>query len=185
LYVPYEQAPVRQMTVVARTSASPDVVFAAARASVRELDPDLPLFELSTLQRRFQESAARPRLYMSLLAAFASVAVLLAAISSGWCRMRFDSRRRDRHPPALGATSQRRPRGRRHLVEGNAVRRVGLAGALGVSRPLGALLFGVSPTDPQTYGAVVVVILLVGVLASWTPARRATSIDPASALRSE
>ena len=62
---------------------------------------------------------------------------------------------------------------------------LGVAGALGVSRLVGALLFGVSPTDPRTYGAVVVLILVVGVLASWMPARRATSIDPASALRSE
>jgi predicted permease len=189
LYVPYEQAPVRQMTVVARTSASPDVVFAAARAAVRELDPDLPLFELSTLQRRFEASAARPRLYMSLLAAFASVAVVLAAI--GLYGVVSHAVRQQTHEIgirlALGAPRSNVAR----VVVGSSLKvtllgaALGLVGALGVSRLLGALLFGVSPTDPQTYGAVVVVILLVGVLASWTPARRATSIDPASALRSE
>jgi predicted permease len=189
MYLPYEQAPVRQMTVVARTSASPDVVFAAARAAVREIDPDLPLFELSTLQRRFEESAARPRLYMALLAAFASVAVLLAAI--GLYGVVSYAVRQQTHEIgirlALGAT--------RSNVAGVVVASslkvtllgaaLGIAGALGVSRLLGALLFGVSPTDPQTYGAVVALIVVVGVVASWTPARRATSIDPASALRSE
>ena len=54
MYLPYDQTPVGTMTVVARTSSSPDVVFSAARAAVRELDPDLPLFELGTLQQRFE-----------------------------------------------------------------------------------------------------------------------------------
>jgi hypothetical protein len=82
MYLPYDQTPVRQMTVVARTTAAPEAVFSAARAAVRAIDPDLPLFELSTLERRVQASAARPRLYMSLLISFAVVAVVLAAIGS-------------------------------------------------------------------------------------------------------
>ena len=189
LYLPYEQAPVRQMTVVARTSASPDVVFAAARAAVREIDPDLPLFELSTLQRRFEESAARPRLYTALLAAFASVAVLLAAV--GLYGVVSYAVRQQTHEIgirlALGATRSNVA----GVVVANSLKvtllgaALGVAGALGVSRLLGALLFAVSPTDPQTYGAVVALIVVVGLVASWTPARRATSIDPASALRSE
>ena len=189
LYLPYDQTPVGPMTVVARTSASPDVVFAAARAAVRELDPDLPLFELSTLQRRFEESAARPRLYMALLAAFASVAVLLAAI--GLYGVVSYAVRQQTHEIgirlALGATRSDVAR----VVVGSSLKvtllgaALGVLGALGVSRLLGALLFGVSPTDLQTYGAVVLLIVVVGVVASWTPARRATAIDPASALRSE
>ena len=61
----------------------------------------------------------------------------------------------------------------------------GVAGALIASRALRALLYGISATDPWTYGAVVLLILSVGVVASWLPARRATAIDPASALRSD
>ena len=189
MYLPYDQTPVGPMTVVARTSASPDVVFAAARAAVRELDPDLPLFELSTLERRFEDSAARPRLYMTLLAAFASVAVLLAAI--GLYGVVSYAVRQQTHEIgirlALGATRTNVAR----VIVGSSLEvtllgtALGVAGALGVSRLAGALLFGVSPTDPRTYGAVVLLILVVGVLASWLPARRATSIDPASALRSE
>jgi len=189
MYLPYDQTPVGPMTVVARTSASPDVVFAAARAAVRELDPDLPLFELSTLERRFEDSAARPRLYMSLLAAFAGVAVFLAAIGL-YGVLSYAVRLETREIGirlALGAT---RPNVARTVV-GSSLKvtiigaALGLAGALAVSRLLQALLFGVSSTDPRTYAAVVALILLVGVLASWIPARRATAIDPATALRGE
>jgi predicted permease len=189
MYLPYDQTPVGPMTVVARTSASPDVVFAAARAAVRELDPDLPLFEPSTLQRRFEESAARPRLYMTLLAAFAGVAVLLAAIGL-YGVVSYAVRQQTREIGirlALGATRSNVAR----TVVGNSLTvtvvgaALGVAGALAVSRVLQAMLFGVSPTDPRTYATVVGLIVLVGGVASWIPARRATAIDPASALRSE
>jgi predicted permease len=189
MYLPFDQTPVRQMTVVARTSASPDVVFAAARAAVGELDPDLPLFELSTLEDRFAQSAARPRLYMALLAAFASVAVLLAAIGL-YGVVAYAVRQQTRELGirlALGATRSTIAR----VVVGTSLKltllgaALGIVGALAVSRLLQSLLFGVRATDPLTYGAVVVVILMVGALASWIPARRATAIDPATALRSE
>ena len=189
MYLPYDQTPVGPMTVVARTSASPDVVFAAARAAVRELDPDLPLFELGTLQERFERSAARPRLYMTLLATFAVVAVLLAAIGL-YGVVSYAVRQQTREIGirlALGAT--------RSNVAGTVVGHsltvtvvgaaLGLGGALAVSHLLQALLFGVSPTDAWTYVAVVGLIALVGVVASWVPARRATAIDPAMALREE
>ncbi len=189
MYLPYDQTPVGPMTVVARTTASPDVVFAAARAAVRELDPDLPLFELSTLQERFDKSAARPRLYMTLLATFAGVAVLLAAIGL-YGVVSYSVRQQTREIGirlALGAT--------RSNVAGTVVGQsltvtvvgaaLGLAGALAVSRLLQALLFGVSPTDARTYAAVVGLIALVGVVASWVPARRATLVDPAMALRGD
>jgi predicted permease len=189
MYLPYDQTPVGPMTVVARTTASPDVVFAAARAAVRELDPDLPLFELGTLQERFDKSAARPRLYMTLLATFAGVAVLLAAIGL-YGVVSYSVRQQTREIGirlALGAT--------RADVAGAVVGQsltvtvvgaaLGLAGALAVSRLLQALLFGVSPTDVWTYVAVVGLIALVGVIASWVPARRATLVDPAMALRGD
>jgi len=189
MYLPYDQTPVGPMTVVARTTASADVVFAAARAAVRELDPGLPLFELSTLQQRFDRSAARPRLYMTLLATFAGVAVLLAAIGL-YGVVSYSVRQQTREIGirlALGAT--------RSNVAGTVVGQsltvtvvgaaLGLAGALAVSHLLQALLFGVSPTDAWTYVAVVGLIALVGVVASWVPARRATLVDPAMALRGD
>ncbi len=189
MYLPYDQTPVGPMTVVARTTASPDVVFTAARAAVRELDPDLPLFELSTLQERFEKSAARPRLYMTLLATFAGVAVLLAAIGL-YGVVSYSVRQQTREIGirlALGAT--------RSNVAGTVVGQsltvtavgaaLGIAGALAVSHLLQALLFGVSATDAWTYSAVVGLIALVGVVASWVPARRATVIDPAMALRND
>jgi putative ABC transport system permease protein len=189
LYIPYDQSPTAQMTVVARTTSSPDVVFGVARAAVRELDPNLPLFDLTTLDKRFADSAARPRLYMALLGAFAAVAVLLAAI--GLYGVVSYAVRQQTHELgvrlALGATRTDVVR----LVVGNSLKitligaSLGVIGALSASGALRAMLFGVSATDPITYALVVVVIVAVGITASWLPARRATLIDPASALRSE
>ena len=189
MYLPYDQTPVGPMTVVARTSASPEVVFAAAREAVRELDPDLPLFEVGTLQQRFEQSAGRPRLYMTLLATFAGVAVLLAAIGL-YGVVSYSVRQQTREIGirlALGATRSNVA----GTVVGHSLRvtvvgaALGIAGALAVSRLLQALLFAVSPTDAGTYVAVVALISLVGVVASWIPARRATAIDPAMALRND
>jgi predicted permease len=189
MYLPYDQTPVRQMTVVARTATAPEAVFAAARSAVNAIDPNLPLFELTTLERRFLDSAARPRLYMSLLASFAVVAVLLAAI--GLYGVMSYAVRQQTHELgvrlALGASRG----GVLRLVVGSSLKvtavgaALGIAAALAASRLLQSLLFGVSPNDPWTYGGVVVAIAVVGAAASWIPARRATSIDPASALRSE
>ena len=189
MYLPYDQTPVRQMTVVARTTASPEAVFAAARAAVHDIDAALPLFELTTLERHFQDLAARPRLYMTLLMSFAGVAVLLAAI--GLYGVVSYSVRQQSHELgvriALGASRADVVR----LVLGSSLRvtvsgaALGIVGAIAVSGTLKALLYGVSATDPWTYAAVVALMVSVGALASWLPARRATSIDPASALRSE
>ena len=189
MYLVYDQAPVRPMTVVVRTSASPDAVFAAARAAIRELDADLPVFELSTLEQRFHDAGARPRLYMTLLSTFAIVAVLLAAIGL-YGVVSYAVRQQTRELGirlALGAT---RTNVARVVIERSLKvtllgAALGIAGALAVSRLLESLLFGVSRNDPWTYGAVVVLIVLVGIVASWIPARRATAIDPASSLRSE
>jgi putative ABC transport system permease protein len=189
MYLAYAQTPVHQLTVVARTSSTPDAVLAAARGAVAAVDRDLPIFELGTLERRFQESAARPRLYMSLLTAFALVALALAAI--GLYGVMAYAVRQQTHELgvriALGASRAEVVR----LVVGSSLRvtlggaALGIAAALGLSSLVRSLLFGVSASDPWTYAAVAVLITAVGVAASWIPARRATAIDPVTALRAD
>jgi ABC-type antimicrobial peptide transport system permease subunit len=189
MYLAYAQTPVRQLTVVARTTADPDVVLAAVRGAVTAIDRELPVFELSTLERRFQESAARARLYMSLLTTFALVALLLAAI--GLYGVMAYAVRQQTHELgvriALGAS-------RREVVQlivGSALRvtivgaALGITVALALSRLMRSLLFGVSASDPWTYGAAAALIIGVGIAASWIPARRATAIDPGSVLRAD
>ena len=188
MYLAFAQTPVRFLTVVARTTATPEAVFSAARAAVTELDRDIPLFELGTLDERFQRSAARPRLYMSLLTTFAAVALALAAI--GLYGVLSYAVRQQTHELgvriALGASRAEVLR----LVLGSSLRvtaagaAVGMAAAFGLSRLMRSLLFGVSASDPWTYGAVALLIVCVAVIASWVPARRATAIDPVAALRS-
>jgi ABC-type antimicrobial peptide transport system permease subunit len=126
---------------------------------------------------------------MALLSTFAGVAVLLAAI--GLYGVVSYAVRQQTHELgvrlALGASRADVVR----LVVGNSLKvtmagaTLGTVAALAASSSLRAMLFGVSATDPLTYAGVVLVILAVGVLASWLPARRATAIDPVSALRSE
>ena len=189
MYLAYAQTPVRQLTVVARTTADPDAVLAAARGAVAAIDRELPVFELSTLERRFQESAARPRLYMSLLTTFALVALVLAAV--GLYGVMAYAVRQQTHELgvriALGASRREVVQ----LVVGSALRvtivgaALGITAALALSRLMRSLLFGVSASDPWTYGAAAALIIGVGIAASWIPARRATGIDPGSVLRAD
>jgi predicted permease len=189
LYVAFDQAPVRQMSVVVRSSAEPAALFAAARAAVRDLDPELPLFAFTTLEEKVSRSAARPRLYMSLVAAFALVALALAAIGL-YGVVSYGVRQRTQElgvRMALGAS----PASVVRLVVGGSLRLTligaltGIVAAFGATDAMRSLLFGVSPADPWTYAGVFVVLAGVGALASWLPAWRATRIDPVTALRAE
>jgi len=161
----------------------------SARDSVASLDPELPVLRISSMEELMASSVAQRRFYMVLMAAFAAAALLLAA-SGVYGVMAFAVARRVPEigvRMALGATST----DIRRLVLGRGLKltalgvTLGLAAALGLTRFLQSLLYGVSAHDPATL--VVVIVLLVGTagLAAWLPARRATRIDPLLALRGD
>jgi ABC-type antimicrobial peptide transport system permease subunit len=135
------------------------------------------------------DSLAPARLSMRLIGAFAVVALITAALGV-FGVLSFVVAQRTREMGirmALGAA----PRDVRRLVIGYGGRlaaaglALGLAGSFALTRLIATMLFGVAPTDPLTFSAVSVILLGIGVLASWLPARRATRIDPIVALRSE
>ncbi|AHG87869.1 permease [Gemmatirosa kalamazoonensis] len=189
LYVPMRQAIARPMRLVVRAQASTDpaTLARALRAAVASVDPSVPVGEVTTLDDVVSDSAARPRFTMTLLAAFALVAVLLGAVgiygvvAAGVARRRREIGVR----LALGASAGR-VRGM-VLREGGTLAAAGvvagLVGALAAGRLLRGLLFGVAPADPLVLLAVPVVLAVVALAATVIPARRAARVEPLVVMR--
>jgi putative ABC transport system permease protein len=188
-WAPYDQWPMSNMNVVLHTTRDPQAVVADARAAIKQLDPDLAVAQIKTLDAILADSVAQPHFYMVLLTAFALVAISLSAIGIyGVVAYLVGQRSRELGIRiALGATPSRVVR----LVvrEGVAMVAVGigvgLVGALAVTRLMGALLFSVKPTDPLTYVAVTLLLGAVALVASSVPASRAAHVDPATAMRAD
>jgi hypothetical protein len=178
----------RFVSFVART-ATPASVVEGIRAEIRRAAPDLPIESTVTMDEAVAASVAPPRFRMLLLALFATTATLIATCGIyGLMAYAVTQRRREIGVRmALGA--ERRDvlrlvlaRALRIVVAGLIV---GLAGAAGVTRVLQTFLFGVTPTDPIAFTIVTLLLMAVGLMAAWLPARRATRIDPCAALRAE
>ncbi|MPY87557.1 MAG: FtsX-like permease family protein [Luteitalea sp.] len=191
IYAPFQQDRsgfLRFVSFVART-ATPASVVEGVRAEIRRVAPDLPIESAVTMDEAVAASVAQPRFQMVLLALFAVSATLIATCGLyGLMAYAVTQRRREIGVRmALGA--QRRDvlrlvltRALRIVVAGLIV---GLAGAAGVTRVLQTFLFGVTPTDPIVFTIVTLLLMAVGLMAAWLPARRATRIDPCAALRAE
>ena len=191
IYVPFQQDHsgfLRFVAFVARTS-TPGSVVEGIRAEVRRVAPDLPIQSTVTMDEAVAASVAQPRFRMVLLALFATTATLIATCGIyGLMAYAVTQRRREIGVRmSLGATRRDvlrlvLTRALRIVVAGLIV---GLAGAAGVTRVLQRFLFGVTPTDPIVFTIVTLLLLAVGLMAAWLPARRATRIDPWAALRAE
>jgi putative ABC transport system permease protein len=176
------------VSFVART-ATPASVVEGIRSEIHRVAPDLPIESNSTMDEAVAASVAQPRFRMVLLALFAMAATLIATCGLyGLMAYPVTQRRREIGVRmALGAARGAVLR----LVLMRALRivvaglMVGLAGAAGVTRVLQTFLFGVTPTDPIAFAIVTLLLLAVGLMAAWLPARRATRIDPCAALRAE
>jgi predicted permease len=190
-YVSLYQAPFRAkwaltMLVRAASPAGADAVAAAARDTIRALEPDTPA-EISTLEHVLDDSIADRRFMLLVLAAFAAIAVVLAATGIYSVLSQTVAQRTQEIGirMALGAQPARVMR----LMLGSAMLSVmagivaGAAAALAGTRLAAGLLFGVSPADPIALAAGAAVLLTVALFAAWVPARRATRIDPLRALR--
>jgi ABC-type antimicrobial peptide transport system permease subunit len=177
------------MDVLVRTSVSPRTLVPTIEAVVHDLDAELPLMRMRTLDEVVGRSISEPRFYAVLLGAFATIALLLAALGVfGVMSYAVAQRRREIGiRVALGADPSELLR----MVLGNALALVGagigvgLLGAVALSRIMATLLFELSPTDPATLVGVAALLAAVALLASYLPARRATRVDPLVALRSE
>ena len=198
LYFPLGQATQvrgapRLPAFVVRTQGDPLALAPAARGAMAELDPQVAVARLMTMDQIMYEAVARPRFLATLLAVFAGLALILAAIGI-YGLMAYAVAQRT-HEIGIRMALGAEPGKVRALVMGQGLllaavgTALGLAGALVVNRALGkvlsGLLFGVQALDPSTFIAVPIVVVVVAALACFVPAFRATRIDPVVALRSD
>ncbi|HTQ57848.1 MAG TPA: ABC transporter permease [Bryobacteraceae bacterium] len=189
VYFPHALFPDNAMFVVARTAGDPAALARPIVSQIHALEPAAPVFEIRTMQDRLFDSLARRRFAMAMLGTFAAFALLLAAVGAyGVMSYLVTQSTHDIGVRmALGARSA-------HIMglivrQGMTLAAIGIgAGAIGavaLTRVMTSLLFGVSPTDVLTFGAVIAILAAVVFAATAIPARRATSVDPMVALREE
>jgi len=189
VYVPYWQHPRLSAGLLLRTAMDPRGIAAGVRAAIHQVDADVPVPEMQTLQEVMSDSVAQRRFQTMLVMLFAAAALALAGFGIYGVVSYSVARRRTemgiRMALGAGTAGLRRMvlwQGIRPVVAGLAV---GIAGALAAGRILSSLLFQVSARDPVTIGGVALVLLAVSVVAALAPARRATRVDPMKALRFE
>jgi ABC-type lipoprotein release transport system permease subunit len=190
IYMPYEQhpQPATGLSILVRTSMQPGAISPAVREKIHELSINVPV-KFTTMEALNSEGVAAPRFRTLLLGIFAGLAVSLA-LAGVYGVMSYVVGQRSNEiglRMALGAS-----RGdvlrlvlRQTLLLAGAGIVIGLAGAAAVTQFLTSILFGVKATDPVTYAAVVALLVLTALGASYIPARRAMRVDPMAALRYE
>jgi putative ABC transport system permease protein len=189
LYMCALQATPRTQRILVRVAGDPQAILPSLRREVQALDPQLPLFNARTLASEFGETLNQPRFQATLFAAFAGIALLLAAIGVYGVTSNAVSQRTQEVGIRMALGAKRGDVLR--LIVGQHVRpalagvALGLVSAVILSGYLQSLLYGVGATDPATFATVALALLAVATLACWLPARRATRVDPLIALRAE
>jgi putative ABC transport system permease protein len=189
VYFPLPAQPVQTLTVALHTSGDAAALAGGARAVVRELDADLPLFRVRTMEQAMRESLAVRAAYSWMLGVFALLALVLA-LGGAYGVASYLVTQRTREigiRVALGA----RTADIVHTVVGRGIAVVtigvvaGVAASLGAAKLLADLLFGAGSRDAAVLGGATAILLFTALLANWLPARRATRIDPMRSLRTE
>jgi ABC-type antimicrobial peptide transport system permease subunit len=189
IYLPFPQSPSASVSLAVRAKADPSTLTSEIRRSLAGLDRDVPVYRVRTLEEARAEAHASIRLGTLLLILFGSIALLLASVGiygvisySVGVRIREFGIR-----AAMGA-------GAWELIKlslGKAVRLIGagtvlgLLGAFALTRLMSTILTGISANDPLTFATATVILLLVGLAASYVPVRRASRVDPTVTLRAE
>jgi putative ABC transport system permease protein len=188
IFMPLEQNPV-PITVMVRTTGDPKLAESQVRQAIHDVDPETAVSGVITLADARRESIASPRVTAELLGTFGALALIIAVAGvGGVLALAVSQRIREIGiRMALGAERVKILR----MVMGEGLGMVvlglvlGLGGALALTRLFDSLLFGVHPRDPFTFAGVAIVFLLAAAAACYVPARRAMSVDPIQALRSE
>jgi predicted permease len=189
IYVPNLQSPSGRMRLVVRADVAPLSLVSTVKEAVRSLDKDIPFSQVATMEQLLSKSVAPRRLNLALLAVFAVIALALA-VAGIYGVMSYTVTTRTREigvRVALGAQVSDVIKlvvvqGLKPALAGVAI---GLIVSFALTRLMTKLLYGVSATDPLTFIAVTVLLIVVALLAALVPARRATKVDPMVALRCE
>ncbi|MBV9007900.1 MAG: ABC transporter permease [Verrucomicrobia bacterium] len=189
VYIPHSQFAIPMMSLFVRSTVNPSSLTTSLRNVVAELDKDVPVYRPRPLAEYVSSSIAQPRFNAILVALFAAIALLLAAAGIFGVMSYAVTQRTHEIGIRLALGAQRRDVLR--LIFGEGMRLVAIGSVLGilavfiVSRLLASMLFGIGATDLPTIISVTIVLALSAFLACWWPARRASSVDPVIALRSE
>jgi putative ABC transport system permease protein len=189
LYLPYEQNPSRLMSIVVRENGDPGEIVSAVRHIVASLDGNQPVTAVHMMDELLAQSLAQRRLSMVLLAVFATVAMLLAAVGIYGVMAYAVAQRR--HEIGIRMALGAEPSDVLRMIVGHALCLAGIGVGIGLissallMRYLRSQLYGVHAVDPATFAGVSVVIVGVAMMSSYFPARRATRVDPLVALRYE
>jgi predicted permease len=185
-YVPNTQRPARGVYLAIRTHSDPSAVVPAVRKAITAIDPELPLYDVKTMEERKDASLGDRRTPMLLALAFAAVALLLAAVGVyGVLAYQVTQRTREigiRMALGGGVAAIFRLVFRDAVIMVGGGILVGLAGAFAMSRSLQSQLFGVGSMDPGVVSVVAVLLAIVALVASAVPALRATRVEPVRAL---
>ncbi|MGA9882859.1 MAG: ABC transporter permease [Candidatus Acidiferrales bacterium] len=189
MYVPFAQAPLWGGEVVVRSSLSASSVAAGIRQAVRSIDKDLPVTDIESFPDLLGESISQERFRTLLLGSFGAIALVLAAVGIFGVISYSTSQRTHEIGVRMALGAQRRDVLRLILGQGARLALFGLGlgvvAAFLLTRLMDTLLYGVSATDPLTFGAVAIVLLGAAMIACYIPARRAMRVDPMVALRHE
>jgi putative ABC transport system permease protein len=178
-----------QCSLVVRTDVPPLSLAETIRSEIYKLDPEQPISNVRTLKKDLTNSIADRRLMFILLGLFSGAALLLAAIGL-YGVMAYSVSQRTRDIGIRMALGVQRVDVFKHVIKKGVILIIvgliiGTAGALALTRVLRSILYGVTPTDPSTFVAVSILLMAVGLVACYIPARRAAKIDPLEALRYE
>lgn len=189
MFLPLGQDTFRAGFVIVRTNASAEAMVPSLRAAVLAIDKNMAIFNVKTLEKVVSDSIAQPRFNMVLLAIFAGLALVLAAVGIYGVMSYSVTQRTQELGVRMALGAQRRDIFSLVLKQGIILALVGvgigIAGAIGLSKVLGSVLYGISATDPVTFISVAVIMIAVALLACFFPARKATKVDPLTAMRYE
>ena len=189
IYFAMNQAPQPRASLVVRTDGPPNAAIPTFRAAIKQVDPDMPLYMVRSMTEIISQTLGTQRLTNILLTAFAILALLLAAVGIYSTMSVYVGGRTKEFGIRLALGAQpgvlRRAVMRQGLLLTAVGVFVGVAGALALTRTIKSLLFEVSATDPVVFTAIPALLVFVSLLACYTPARRATKVDPLVALRDE
>lgn len=189
VYWPHPELVYSAMTILVRTANDPLALVTAARNELQQMDPEQPMAAIATMDQLLGDSLSRSRFTMMLLAIFAGIALLLAAVGIYGVIAYGVTQRIQEFGIRMALGAGRRDILRLVLRQGTRLALLGVGlgaiSALTLSKFLATLLYEVSATDPWTFAGTALLLIFVSLAASWIPAHRATRVDPLVALRYE
>lgn len=189
VYLPHAQITLGDLTLTVKTASNPQSLIAAIRGEIKDIDPDQPVTSARTMEEVISRSVWQPRLFTILFGVFAVVALILASVGIYGVMAFSVSQRTQEIGIRLALGAQKRDVVKMVVVQGMTLSLigtgVGLVGAFALTRLMESLLFEISTTDTATFITLAAMLIAVSALACYIPARRATRVDPVTALRYE